>query len=291
MSERGLPVVKFNEHGGLPPVVFFHTYDHEDLNLRALAEYLGPEQPLYGLEPPPSVAGAMPEVTEDWIAFHRPLLDSLPIGPPYWLAGFSYGGVVALEVARQLQDQGTEVAWLGLVDSMRPRLNPPGVRKYLRYHLREIRGLSDNGYRLRYLRKMQKGGTHRTKIRIKIKMYRVLAALHLVEARPRTLGDAKGMTPLKRSVIRSYLTYEATPYEHPVALFSGAGSRETALGDVNLRWIGYLTGPLEVTELEGEHLELFSPENIHSVGGALRASLARCREATAADAGDRHVAH
>jgi thioesterase domain-containing protein len=157
---------------------------------------------------------------------------------------------------------------------MRPRLNPQGFA-YLRYHVRELRALSSNDSRRRYVRRLRRSGTHRTKIRIKVQIYRVLARLHVVKSRPKTFGDAERMSSLKRSVLRSYLSYEATPYDEPVALFSGAGSRETALGDATLRWSNFLTGGLEVTEIEGKHLELFSPTNIHSVGGAIRESLAR----------------
>lgn len=92
-------MVSFNEDGNLPPVVFFHTWSSEREHLRALAALLGPDQPLYGIEPPPSVEGAMPERIDEWLAHHRPRFDSLPVDPPYHLAGFSFEGVVALEVA------------------------------------------------------------------------------------------------------------------------------------------------------------------------------------------------
>lgn len=39
---------------------------------------------------------------------------------PYLLAGYSYGGVLAFEVARELIEQGEEVAFCGLIDSFMP---------------------------------------------------------------------------------------------------------------------------------------------------------------------------
>jgi aspartate racemase len=267
-------VVSFNENGDRPPVVFFHTWDNEVDHLRALAGFLGPRQPLYGIEPPTAGKTAMPECVDDWIAHHRPMFDSLPVDPPYYLAGFSFGGVLALEIARHLEDEGVEVAWLGLVDAMRPRLNPKGIA-YLRYHVQELRALPTKDARRRYTRRLVRSGRHRSKIRVKVRIHRILARLHVVKSKPKSFSEAEGMSSLKRSVFRSYLTYEATPYNEPVALFSGAGSRETALGDVTLRWSNFLTGGLEVTEIDGKHLELFSPQNIHSVGEAIRDSLAR----------------
>jgi aspartate racemase len=267
-------VLSYNEKGDRAPVVFFHTWDNETDHLQALAGFLGAHQPLYGIEPPTPGDATMPECVDDWIAHHRPVFDSLPIDPPYYLAGFSFGGVLALEIARQLRAEGVEVAWLGLVDAMRPRLNPQGFA-YLRYHARELRALPTNDSRRQYARRLIRSGRHRTKIRVKVRMHRVLAGLHLVKSKPKTFSEAEGMSSLKRAVFRSYLTYEATPYNAPVSLFSGAGSRETALGDATLRWANYLTGGLEVSEIDGKHLELFSPQNIDSVGEAIRSSLAR----------------
>jgi thioesterase domain-containing protein len=97
----------------------------------------------------------------------------------------------------------------------------------------------------------------------------------LVHDRPKSLGEAEQMPPLQRSIWRSYLTYEAAPYDKPVALFTSTGNRVMAWGDPNLRWTKVLTGGLDVTRVQGEHMELFAPENIHSVGNAIRDSLAR----------------
>jgi thioesterase domain-containing protein len=83
------------------------------------------------------------------------------------------------------------------------------------------------------------------------------------------------MPPLKKSVWVSYLNYIAAPYDAPLALFASAENRAAAFGDPSLRWSRYLRGGFEVTPIEGQHLELFSPANVGSVGGALRASLER----------------
>ncbi|MEY2420310.1 MAG: hypothetical protein QOI95_377 [Acidimicrobiaceae bacterium] len=275
MHERGPAVVSFNEDGQLPPVVFLHTWNTDVDRLVALADFLGPDQPLYGIEPPPS--DALPANVAGWLEYDRRLLDTLPVEPPYRLAGFSFGGVVALELARMLQAEKRAVEWIGLVDTLRPKLNPKGVRKYLRYHIEEFLGLPSRPQRRAYAWRLVRGGAHRNLLRVKNKGIALLARLHLVRRRPKTLGDERHLLPLKRSIWRSYLGYEATPYEHPVALFTGAENRAAAAGDISLRWSRYLRGGFEVVEIEGEHLALFLPEHIHSVGGAIRNSLARCQ--------------
>lgn len=45
----------------------------------------------------------------------------LQAGGPYRLCGWSFGGVVAYEIARQLRQAGEEIAFLGLIDSFTPQ--------------------------------------------------------------------------------------------------------------------------------------------------------------------------
>jgi aspartate racemase len=277
MLERDPAVLACNLDGHLPPVVFFHTWVTEPRHLRDLAEFLGPDQPLYGIEPPAD-EGPMPRNIDDWVAFHRRAFDALDVEPPYFLAGFSFGGVVALEIARQLRAEGSAIAWLGLVDAIRPKLNPKGLRPYTRYHWGELQELPDWSRRRTYVRQMWKGGKHRTRVRLKVMTYNALARAHIVEARSTTFADVERMTTLKRAVARSYLRYQSVPYDAPATLFVTQASTDMALGDRTLRWSRFLTGGLELKPIEGRHMNLFSPEHIHSVGGAIRDSLARVRE-------------
>ncbi len=47
---------------------------------------------------------------------------------PYLLGGWSFGGIVAVEMAQQLRQQGEEVAFLGLIDTGAPRRNADASR-------------------------------------------------------------------------------------------------------------------------------------------------------------------
>jgi thioesterase domain-containing protein len=273
---RGPAVVSFNESGQLTPVVFFHFFDFEAGDLRRIADHLGPDQPLYAVPPPP--LELVPTSLDGWMAHCRSGLDALALDAPHRLAGYSFGGVIALEVARQLQAEGAVVAWLGLVDSMRPVPLPKGIRPYVRYHRRAVKELSDNDARRIYLRRLFFGAIHRKRLRIGIALNRILVRLHVAHGRPTTVREARGWTALEHSLAVSYRRYLATPYDHPVALFCSEGSRDIALGDIYLGWSQFVRFGLTAMEIDGKHDELFSPENIHSIGGAIRASLADARE-------------
>jgi thioesterase domain-containing protein len=52
---------------------------------------------------------------------------------PYFLAGYSWGALVALETARILQDRGLEVRWIGLVDQEPPLALPRAIDSCLSF--------------------------------------------------------------------------------------------------------------------------------------------------------------
>ncbi len=105
--------------GGLKiPLYIVHGANHHVLKFNELAQNLDKDQPVYGLqsrglngitEPHDSIF----EMAEDYIS---EILASNPNGP-YALAGFSYGGIVAYEMARQLRAKGKEVTTLAQFDT------------------------------------------------------------------------------------------------------------------------------------------------------------------------------
>ena len=269
------PIVAVHPDGSRPPLVFFHTWFHEADHLQALGQELGDDQPLYAVDHPPP-DGPLPEDLAAWVRYHRRGLDRIPVCSPYQLAGFSFGGVIALEIAMQLQAEGATVAWLGLVDTLRPKRNPKGLRPYLRYHLRELVDEPTRAARQAHLRRMVLGGGRRSLLRMRHQMLRPLRAAGLFPAsRDQTLADARGLVPLKKAVWRGYLSHEVAYYDSPVALFTAAENLREAGGDPSLRWSKYLRGGLEVISLPGVHREILAPPNVAIAAHEIRASLDR----------------
>ena len=83
--------------------------------LLCLARALGTERPFYALE------GTLGERDVELIAanYVEAIRAVRPDGP-YLLGGWSTGGVVAFEMARQLQARGADVAFVALLDSVAP---------------------------------------------------------------------------------------------------------------------------------------------------------------------------
>ena len=124
--------------GNKPP--FFCAYPYHGLILcyRHLARYLGPDQPVYGLQPPTTDLGELAGIrVEDMAACCVHQIRAVQPRGPYYLGGYCSGGILASEIAHQLQVQGETVALLVLFDTYWP----PGevsvqvpLRLRLRYH-------------------------------------------------------------------------------------------------------------------------------------------------------------
>ena len=111
---------------GRPRLWFVHDLQGSAYRVRHLAAALGADQPVWSFESP--LLRGIPNPFDSLEAFAaryvRDLRASQPDGP-YWIAGYSFGGITAYEIARQLRAQGDEVAFCGVVD-VGPGYRGPG---------------------------------------------------------------------------------------------------------------------------------------------------------------------
>jgi 3-oxoacyl-(acyl-carrier-protein) synthase/thioesterase domain-containing protein/acyl carrier protein len=91
------------------------------LSLQQLSHALGKDQPFYCLEPQGLDGRSAPMATvEEMASLNIERLKTVQAQGPYRLLGYSNGGVVAFEMARQLLARKDKVASLMLVDSLCP---------------------------------------------------------------------------------------------------------------------------------------------------------------------------
>jgi len=92
-----------------------------------LAGQLGSQRPFYGLQSPPAHTLQEPAESIEQVAalYIREIRSVQPRGP-YWLGGWSMGGLVAFEMARQLRQAGETLDLLALFDTHPPRKKPLG---------------------------------------------------------------------------------------------------------------------------------------------------------------------
>jgi thioesterase domain-containing protein len=118
---RWAPLVPIQPRGSQPAFYCVHALGGNVNNYYLLAQYLGEDQPFYGLQAPP-----LQDVTEDdsqielLAARYVDAIRAVQAAGPYRLGGYSFGSFVAYEMARQLRELGEEVALLALFDTYSP---------------------------------------------------------------------------------------------------------------------------------------------------------------------------
>jgi len=133
------PVVAVQAEGTKPPLFFVHgDFEHGGLYCHNLARHLGPDQPLYSVTPHGLDGASLPWSIQAMATDRLEAVRAIQPAGPYRLGGFCNGGVLAFEMARQLQSQGESVEALLLIDSralnspLRYRLLSPAIRHIAR---------------------------------------------------------------------------------------------------------------------------------------------------------------
>jgi thioesterase domain-containing protein len=120
-----------------PPLFAIPAAGENPYGFHLLAGYLGADRPVRVLRNPEPVEQRGRYAVED--VAERLLPEVWAAGPPYMLLGDCYGGMVAFEIARQLEVMGEEVGWVALIDTPRPGY--PSLARQWRLYLRTLLSL------------------------------------------------------------------------------------------------------------------------------------------------------
>lgn len=110
--------------GSRSPFFCVHAIGGTVFSYVELAQSLGPDQPFYALQARGLDSRSEPfaDLEEMAAEYVRAIRTVQPAGP-YRLGGWSFGGAVAFEMARQLRAAGARVDLLALLDSWSPSLS------------------------------------------------------------------------------------------------------------------------------------------------------------------------
>ncbi|MFF7964982.1 amino acid adenylation domain-containing protein [Streptomyces sp. NPDC007903] len=119
------PLVPIRSQGTRPPLFMVHPMGGNVLCYVGFARHLPDDQPLYALQ----AAGAEPGTTplhsvEDLAHSYLTALRAVQPHGPYTIGGWSFGGLVAFEIARRLRAAGEEVARLLVLDTIALEQSP-----------------------------------------------------------------------------------------------------------------------------------------------------------------------
>lgn len=117
LAGSGRALVPLHAGGDRPPVFCLHPIGGSVVRYLPLAQALGPDQPVYGLQALGlSGATAQGSLAEMATAYLEEIVACRPDGP-YQLVGYSFGGLVGLEVARLVLARTGQAPLLVLIDT------------------------------------------------------------------------------------------------------------------------------------------------------------------------------
>ncbi|MFJ4566741.1 acyltransferase domain-containing protein [Streptomyces caelestis] len=145
LPREDTPLRPLRATGSRPPLFLVHAAGGPVTVYRTLAERLGESRPVYGLERIEE-ARTVPEKAR---RYAEAIAAAHPDGPCL-VGGWSFGGFVAQETARQLTAAGRDVPLVVLIDSVRP-LPRPGLTRAdrIRAHFEGFAGHVADAYGVR----------------------------------------------------------------------------------------------------------------------------------------------
>ena len=208
------------------------------------------------------------------------LLDERGIADDVVFAGYSFGGLVAHEMALQRSQQGRAPRHLVIFDTMAPgypKKLPPWTRALM--HADSLRRHDWPG-RVAYLK--SRVDSVREKLNLKLQRADAFADAFALDADELATLPPAQRAQLERLAGLSTLAHHAywprTSSRVPLLLFAAEHGFEwaaTRMDDPLLGWRSWTTGPVERVELKGDHLKLFMADNLAVAASTLDALVRR----------------
>jgi amino acid adenylation domain-containing protein len=273
-------LVKLQEGDGkLPPLFLVHAVGGAVFSYGEIARRLGPGQTLYGVQSPGLDGGEAIEDIPAMAAEYAAAVEATTPRGPILLGGWSFGGVVAFEMARQLRAKGREVPLVALLDSHVPTGNDllagRSDAELLLPVLRDQAGIQQGQQGQQgaeWLDQMPFEGEHAMeRLLAQAREAGVLRADVKSDRIERLLGVYKAN-------LRALAAYRPQTYEGKLALFRSRSAEAYSSADA---WAAYTGEPLEIHEVDGDHYTMLTAPHVLDLAQRLAASIGRSLRAGA----------
>ncbi len=254
--------------GHLTPFFCVHGGDGGVIFYRNLAEHLAKDRPFMAIEA--AALSSDEEINLDSVEnmavrYLRMIKKRQPYGP-YFLGGYSFGGVVAYEMARLLENEGEQVSFLALFDTMSPTVSQSPYNFTERmskfWQAQGDAPISEKLRRLgwRYCERLadrihDKTGLFATRANFPAEAHADRRAAQLCDAHLKVMR-----------------TYRPKPYKGHLTLFKTPSVDDIFEYPDDYGWTQYV-GSMEIVVVPGHHLTLFDPENVGTLGREVRERL------------------
>jgi amino acid adenylation domain-containing protein len=254
------PLVEIEAGGDRSPLFCIHPIGGNLFSYYNLAKNMGGDRPIYGLQALGVDGQSEPlDRIEDMANYFIRSIQTIQPHGPYFLLGYSFGGIIAFEMARQLVEDGEEVALLGLLDIRCPTLE--------KFNLPFFQWLNLHWHKLSQLKFSQKIEYLINRIFFdKTTAYRDEVVT--------TLSNLEMFTPEVLKVLDCNLkarqNYRPQTYPGQATLFWSEYQSLYIERYPELGWGTLVTGGLEIYPLPGNHLTIVKEPHVRVLAEKLK---------------------
>ena len=276
------PLVEIQGGGAGQPFYFLHGDVYGGYYCLKIARRLGAERPFYALPPHGLDGWQVPRTVEAIAAYHVAVLRAFQPHGPYLLGGFCNGGVIAYEMARQLQAEGQQVDRLVIVDAAATTtryalLDRPveAIGRLAQWDARRRASASlDLHYHVaRWYDALRLG--RRDQVSLALQTGRRVARRVRAVAGRRAPTDAATLEARGRALLKDYWMvrrrYSPRPYDGDIVLLWPAAHKTGHSDDATQGWAA-LARRVDVRAIPGTH-ETCTTKHIDALADCLRACL------------------
>ncbi|MEU5538893.1 non-ribosomal peptide synthetase [Streptomyces sp. NPDC020362] len=268
------PLVPMQTGGDKTPLFCVHPGVGEVLVFINLAKYFTGDRPFYALRARGFDEGEKPFATfEQMVDCYADAVQRQQPHGPYAVAGYSFGGAVAFEIAKVLRERGERVDFVGSFNL------PP----HIKYRMEELDfaetatnlafflGLIDKKQSLELPARLRPLPREEQVARlVELAPAGRLAELDLTADRFAAWAElADSLTDLGRAYEPSGSVPSMTVF-HAIPL---RGTRQDWLDNELRRWDAFTTGPNRYLEVPGEHYTMLAPAHVAEFQAVLRREL------------------
>jgi thioesterase domain-containing protein len=256
------PLVCLQPNGDMAPLFCIHAVAGNVLCYQELSRHIGRQRPFYGLQAPDIDSGAHPGGIQGLAALYIAAIRGVQAQGPYHLGGWSMGGVIAYEMARQLQQAGEQVGTLALIESYTPETVQAFERDYLDKNLLP----GDDGETLlltMFARELGLDGAEATAASdLTLRLDELFEQAKQAGLLPEDIDSAQlhRLFSVFEANVRAMNRYNPGQYQGDVRLLlAGSASRKL---DANGGWAELINGDLSIEAVPGDHYSILRQPNV-----------------------------